>query len=390
MQPPQSESETPPGTVFLVDDDDALREAFERLLRREGFKVFSFSAAPALIEALGHHAADVIVSDINMPGMNGIELLGQVRSQNLDLPVILVTGAPELETAIRAVTFGAFRYLTKPVDPAEFVQTVRHAERMHRLATVRRQIQDVMAGESLALGDRSGLEVRFLVGLEKLFLVYQPIVDWKQKKIFAYEALMRSAEPSLPHPKALLDAAERLESTHTLSRRVRELAHQARETLPEEIHLFVNLHPSDLSDVSLFEAPPRPMNSSRIVYEVTERARLDEVADVRHKVEQLRQLGYQVAVDDIGAGYAGLTSLVQLEPEFVKLDMELVRDIDQHPTKQRLVHSMVSLCQGLDMKVIAEGVETMAERDTVLSLGCNLLQGYFFAKPTARFGEAVW
>ena len=93
---------------------------------------------------------------------------------------------------------------------------------------------------------------------------------------------------------------------------------------------------------------------------------------------------------DVGAGFAGLSSVVQLEPEFIKFDMALVRDIHREPTKQRLVRSMMALCRDMDVVAVAEGVETPAERDTLLELGCDVLQGYLFARPAPGFGEPVW
>jgi len=96
-------------------------------------------------------------------------------------------------------------------------------------------------------------------------------------------------------------------------------------------------------------------------------------------------MGFRVAVDDLGVGYAGLTSFTQLEPEVVKLDMSLIRNIDQHPKKQSIVGAMKRLCDELGMAVVAEGVETVAERDALVELGLDLLQGYLFGSPARGF-----
>jgi EAL domain-containing protein (putative c-di-GMP-specific phosphodiesterase class I) len=109
---------------------------------------------------------------------------------------------------------------------------------------------------------------------------------------------------------------------------------------------------------------------------------------VTSRVARLRDIGFRIAVDDIGAGYAGLSSIAQLEPDVVKIDMAMVRHIDVEPTKQKLVSAMAKLCQEMNVRVIAEGVETTAERDTLAALGCDLMQGYFFARPSLPFPEA--
>jgi EAL domain-containing protein (putative c-di-GMP-specific phosphodiesterase class I) len=127
-----------------------------------------------------------------------------------------------------------------------------------------------------------------------------------------------------------------------------------------------------------------------VVLEITERSSLDEVKDARRRVAALREMGFRIAVDDLGAGYAGLSSFTLLEPEIVKLDMSLIRDIHITSTKQKVVRSMTALSKDMGMTVVAEGVETQAERDCLVDLGCDLLQGFLFAKPGRAFPGVVW
>jgi EAL domain-containing protein (putative c-di-GMP-specific phosphodiesterase class I) len=101
-------------------------------------------------------------------------------------------------------------------------------------------------------------------------------------------------------------------------------------------------------------------------------------------------VGFRIAVDDLGAGYAGLTSFALLEPEIVKLDMSLVRAVHRSQTKQKVIRSMASLCRDMGMLVVAEGVETVEERDTLLDLGCDLLQGFLLARPGKPFPAVTW
>jgi EAL domain-containing protein (putative c-di-GMP-specific phosphodiesterase class I) len=160
---------------------------------------------------------------------------------------------------------------------------------------------------------------------------------------------------------------------------------------PDAAKLFVNLHSADLNDEELYSADsPLSKIASRVVLEITERASLYEVKNVASCVKKLKALGFQLAVDDLGAGYAGLTSFTQLEPEVVKLDMSLVRGVDSDSRRQSIVRSMKTLCDELGMLVIAEGVETSAERDTLASVGCDVLQGYLFARPDRGFKIPKW
>jgi EAL domain-containing protein (putative c-di-GMP-specific phosphodiesterase class I) len=211
------------------------------------------------------------------------------------------------------------------------------------------------------------------------------------RSLFGYEALLRSGEPGLPNPGAVLSAAERLGRTDELGRRIRTLAATSFETAHADALLFVNLHTRDLLDPTLVH-PDSPLSriATRVVLEITERASLDDVKDVRGRIAALREMGYRIAVDDLGAGYAGLTSFALLEPEFVKLDMSLIRGVHTSPIKQKLIGSMTSLCKDMGMQVVAEGIEVAEEREALLSLGCSHLQGYLFGRPGRPFPEPSW
>jgi EAL domain-containing protein (putative c-di-GMP-specific phosphodiesterase class I) len=210
------------------------------------------------------------------------------------------------------------------------------------------------------------------------------------REVFGHEALLRSNEPSLPHPGAVLDAAERLDRLNALGRSIRSKA--ATPYLEDaKGRLFVNLHVTDLADPSLTDSEaPLTKVADRVVLEITERSSLDEVKDARNRVAELREMGFQIAVDDMGAGYAGLTSFALLEPDYVKLDMSLIRDVHLSATKQKVIRSMTDLCKDMGMKVVAEGIETRDELEALLEIGCDLFQGFLFAKPGPAFPQVSW
>jgi EAL domain-containing protein (putative c-di-GMP-specific phosphodiesterase class I) len=379
------------GRVLLVDDDEGVLRAYARLLASRGCEVQTATGGKNALRCLDAGSFGVIVSDIAMPEMDGLEFLRNIRERDLDVPVIMMTGAPGVQSAVRAFEYGAFRYLLKPVDSQALVDVVERALRLHEMARLKQQAFEVVGNTGSRLGDRAALEARFQRGLELLWVAFQPVVSWKDRRVIGYEALMRSAEPTLPHPGAMLEAAERLGRVHDLGRAVRRrIAEQAADA-PADALLFVNLHPTDLNDDDLY-APGGQFArlGPRVMLEITERASLDGVAEVEKKVHGLRQLGFRVVVDDLGAGYAGLSSFTQLDPAVVKLDMSLVRGIDAHPRKQAIVRSMARLCEELGILAIVEGVETPAERDTVIGLGCDLLQGYLFARPERGFPAPRW
>lgn len=375
-------------SVLVVDDEDLVRTATQRVLTSIGLRVATAANGDEAIALLDQDKRfDLIVTDLLMPGTTGVDFLRAVRGRDLDVPVILLTGNPTIDSAIAAVQYGAFRYLQKPVDIDELCRVAREACAMSRLAQLKRRALQLYESEGWFLGDRASLDSHFDHALELLWMAFQPIVGWAEKSVYGHEALVRSAEPTLINPGLLFDAAERLGRVQDLSRQIRSrVALHLRESAPEGL-MFVNVHASDLSDAELY-APGAPLTShaGRIVLEITERSSLERIPDVRKRIRRLRDLGFRIAVDDLGAGYAGLSSFSQLEPDIAKLDMSLVRGIDASSRKASIVRSMISVCKDeLRTVVVCEGVETESERDALEGLGADLLQGYLFGKPGPRF-----
>jgi EAL domain-containing protein (putative c-di-GMP-specific phosphodiesterase class I) len=374
------------GLVLLVDDEPTIVRGFARILTAAGFSVQVAHDGREAAELARQKSFDVIVSDIAMPEMNGLQLLRSVREHDLDVPVILMTGGPAIESAVQAMEYGALRYLIKPVEAKQLEEVVARATRLHQMAKIKREALELFRLEGKHLGDRAGLEVRFANALKTLWLAFQPIVSWSSKSVIAYEALVRNEEPTLRAPPDLFEAAERLGRLRELGRIIRDRVAQTLVEIPVEGELFVNVHALELDDDSLFAiSSPLSAFAKRVVLEITERAPLDKIKDANGRVAQLRAMGYRIAIDDLGAGYAGLTSFAQLEPEVVKVDMSLIRGLDQSPTKQKLLRSIVGLCRDLEIKMIAEGIETVEERDTLVRLGGDLCQGYLFARPGRAF-----
>ncbi|MEJ7599508.1 MAG: EAL domain-containing protein, partial [Kofleriaceae bacterium] len=160
---------------------------------------------------------------------------------------------------------------------------------------------------------------------------------------------------------------------------------RAAHDLPPDVLLFVNVHGLELTDEELYlPTGPFAALAHRIVLEITERIGIDPIA-APSRVAMLRRLGYRIAVDDLGAGYAALGALATLEPEVVKLDISLVHNLDRHPTKRRVVGAITTLVRELGGRVVAEGVETAGERDALLDAGIDLLQGWLFAHAARGF-----
>lgn len=369
------------GTILVVDDDADVRFVVADSLRQAGFTVQEAETGEAALEKLSA-GAEAVISDISMPGLTGVEMLRLIRARDLDMPVVLLTGRPSLETAIEAVEGGALRYLRKPAATSEIVETMDQAVRLGRLARWRREALAITRPRSQFVGDRASMEQAFEEALAGLWMAAQPIVGAKDGLIFGVELLARSVSNRFTSVTMLVEAAEKLGRVISLGRRVRQVA--ASIEVPQEQAIFVNIHSLEFDDEDLYaENNPLRFLGSKVILEVTERHSIDQVKNLKEKVAVLRSLGFWIAVDDMGAGYAGLNSFAALRPDIVKLDMAIVRGIDQDPYRRTLVRSMTAMCRDFGIPLVAEGVETEEEKSVLVDLGCDFLQGFLCGSPQA-------
>lgn len=355
------------GTILVVDDDDLFLRVCAAVLRHAGFTVEGLGDPTRVLERLKAGRFDAVVSDVRMPQVDGVQLLKAIRSYDAAIPVLLMTGQPTIEAAIQAIEHRALRMLQKPFEVDVLVDAVRAAVRS------RSSSAPVHLHQKL---DRS---------LESLHMVYQPIVGMTAGRTMAWEALVRCREGA----KDAMDLIKTGELTGRLSelgRKIRDTAARDAKTLPDDALLFVNVHPNDLDDPHLV-APDAPLSrmAGRVVLEITERASLEEFAGLDARLAELRRLGFRLAVDDLGAGYSGLSTIAHVQPDFVKLDASLVRGLAGAPHQQLVVAAMLELARQLGSQVIAEAIETPAERDALSTLGIDWMQGYFFARPGPPF-----
>ena len=381
----------PPPRVLIVDDDRAVVRAFGRIIAASGILVCPAWDPASALRAIEDNEYDAVICDIGLPGMSGVALARQVRRRWPEVPIILVTGDPRLDTALEAFEIGVVEYLPKPIDAVRLASTVNRAVNLHRLAQMRQEAFESLDEEGPHSLEFAAVSEALDRALEGLWVAFQPIVDWPKRIVIGYEALLRSRDETLSNPGLILDAAEQVGRLHDVGSRVRDLASKAFLSADQDTLLFLNLHPQDMLDASLYDPSHLLVQmADRVVLEITERSSVHDVMDLQSRAEGLRKLGFRLAIDDLGAGYAGLSSFAVLEPELAKLDMSLVRSIDTSQVRQRVVTSMVSLCRDLGNRVVAEGVETKEERDALADLGCDLMQGYLFAKPGPPFPGVTW
>ncbi|MBP6627800.1 MAG: EAL domain-containing response regulator [Kofleriaceae bacterium] len=359
--------------VLVVDDDPRILASLARSLERAGFFVERADSVASARAAMAREMGDIVVTDLSLADGDGIEVLAAARERDPDVGVLFLSGSAELDPAVRALEGGALRYLRKPVSAAELCGAVSAAFAVRR----RRR-------RGSGWGPREDAERgrRLTEALAELFLVFQPIVSCDRAEIVAYEVLMRSRHSSLGRPDRMLAAAEQLERIIELGRTVRRALIAALPSLPGGVDIFLNLHPQELDDPELYDpASPLAAYASRLVLEITERAAVANPGEAVAKLRQLRALGYRIAVDDLGSGYASLSLVAELAPDVLKIDMSLVRGVHRDPTKQMLLRALIQLGTQMSVGTVIEGVETTDDLATVVDAGADLVQGYLFARP---------
>ena len=383
----QGPAQEMPARILLAEAEDAHLSAHASALERAGFHLDlagDGSAARGFIES---NPYATIVADAGLSGLDAIGLLRAARRRDLDVPLVVVTSAAQVGLSTVAVQQGALCFLEKPVTPDLLCATLFYAVKLHGLARLRRKALDELGGTWRQLGDRVALEQVFERAFACLSIAFQPIVSWSSRRVIGHEALLRSSDPNLPDPASVLGVAERLGRIDQIGRLVRERVARSMARAPAE-YVFVNLHAHELLDSELYSASaPLSQFGKRIVLEISEHALLDDVSHLESRAEALRKLGFRLAMDNLGPGYPGLSSFARLRPEFVKYDLSLVRGIDQNPAQANIVAEMTALLGSMNTRVIAAGIESIAERDAVVTAGVDLLQGFAFSKPDMAYRQ---
>jgi EAL domain-containing protein (putative c-di-GMP-specific phosphodiesterase class I) len=267
----------------------------------------------------------------------------------------IVTGRAELHLDPRMrferIVYRAIR------EAAGAARSVEQRERLRRIAELKASIHD-----------------------RAIYIDYHPIVSTPNGTVFGYEALARGTRKGLRRPEVMFEVAAEANLIWELSRLCRTTALDGLSRLGPNELLFLNVDPHDFSDPD-FDLSGDP---KRLVIEITERIAIKDYPRFRERLNAFRARGIRVAVDDAGSGFAGLGSIANLEPNFIKLDISLITGIDTSSTKQHLVETMVRFANEQGAMVIAEGVERAEEFAQVQRLGVHLVQGFYVdhSRPT--------
>jgi EAL domain-containing protein (putative c-di-GMP-specific phosphodiesterase class I) len=222
---------------------------------------------------------------------------------------------------------------------------------------------------------------------------YQPIVAATSSKespdVFAHEALFRMSDEfgSIVPPSMVFQIAEDSDLLFSLDLKARRSAVESAYKANLKGKIFINFNPTSIYDPSYcLRTTAAAINElglqpSDVVFEITETHKVTDLNHLKGILAFYRNAGFGVALDDIGSGWSGLNLLHEVRPDYIKIDMELIRDIEQHTFKQTIVKHLIEMAKSLSIRVIAEGVETEAEYQWIQNSGVDYVQGYYFSKP---------
>ncbi len=221
--------------------------------------------------------------------------------------------------------------------------------------------------------------------------LFQPIVSLKENKIYGYEALIRGPSDSPLHsPINLFDAASRNGRLAELDLLCREIAITKFGQLKLDEKLFINTIPEVLLQqdyqhgLTLDFIKKVGLSAKQVVIELTEQYPINDYKLMRDATDHYREMGFSIAIDDLGAGYSGLRTWSEIQPDFVKLDRHFIQDIHLDKNKRQFVQSMIDIAKGVNCQVIGEGIEVREEYLTSNAINIDFAQGYYFGRPAAE------
>ena len=380
--------------MLIVEDQPANVVLLRRILQVAGVqKIHDVGDPREAVQRCVDVAADLVMLDWHMPGMGGFEVLTALRAAlpaEEFLPVVVVTADDSPEVRDQALTVGANDFLRRPFDLSEVTLRVRN---LLQTRALHQDVQRHNAALSADLDRRAEVEAR-VAALRResmgridaalaegaFHMVFQPIVNVRTREILGVESLARFECTPLRPPDEWFGEAREVGRATELELAAVRMALAQFGAFPSNNFLSVNVSPETVATGEL-EQVLENLPAHRVVVELTEHSPIQDYASLLPALDALRERGARVAVDDAGAGYSGLRHVLRLRPEILKLDRDLTQGIDADPARRALATALVTFAREIDATIIAEGVETPEELETLLHLGVPLGQGFFLGRP---------
>ena len=369
--------------ILTVESDHRVQRTMGRALHMQGHEVHQAGHGSTALRMAVERPFDVAMVSGSLGGQ---KVLQKMRALQPACMRILMSTPGAMVPAIEAVNRGEIsEVLPRPFTVNTMLEAVEstldHRRQMMEVARVQQAAARI---EELRMLDECFTEDHIQIAL-------QPILCSRRRQLIAFEALLRSKHPVLSGPLSVLRAADQHDRIDAVADVVfRRTAAWLRQ-LPQSVSMFINLHPDELSEPDRLTRRLELLSedASRVVLEITERSRLQSIYGWEESLQRAKEMGFSVAVDDLGSGYSSLSMLADLQPKYIKMDMSIVRGVDASSRKQRMVNMLCRFAEATGSQLIAEGVETSEEAKALTSAGTHLLQGYLFGRPSQNPTEIL-
>ncbi|MGH2554591.1 MAG: EAL domain-containing protein [Actinomycetota bacterium] len=377
-------------TVLIAEDEPEVRSALSELIMSErSLELVGWAAdATEAIELAAAHRPDVALVDVKMPAGGGPTATRGIVERSPGTRVVALSAHDDRETVLQMLQAGAVGYLVKGTPVSVIVETIHRSARGEGslsaevtadvISELARQLRQG-EGESRKRREQASRIRRVLSG-EGLSVVFQPIVELSTGHVSGAEALSRFHLPPKQGPDVWFAEADAVGLRPNLEVLAAELALSCLQDLPPGTYLSINLSPETASSPPLAELLSS-VAGERMVIELTEHAPVTDYASLSDALSEARSRGVRLAVDDAGAGFASLRHILQLAPDFIKLDVTLTRSIDRDRSRRALAAGLISFAAELPATIVAEGIETEGELNALRELGVHYGQGYYLGRP---------
>ncbi len=376
--------------VLIAEDEESMRESLSDLVSIDPSLelIGTASDADAAIDLATRMHPDVAVLDVRMPGGGGPKAAREITSRCPETSVVALSAFEDRASIIEMLKSGAVGYVAKSASTGELREAIhRSVEGRASLAAsvaediVRDLVDHLDRVTQEAARRHHQLErVQWALSHNAVRVVFQPIVDIRSDEIVGVEALARFACRPRRGPAEWFAEAGDVGLLLPLELAAVRAALEALPEIPGGMFLSINVS-SECARAPAFIDTLDEVEVDRIVAEITEHARISDYRELNDALLGLRGAGLRLAIDDAGARFVSMPDIVRLSPELIKVDMAVTRDVDTDLSRQALVSALLSFASKIGSSLVAKGVESETQLETLRHLGVRYAQGYFLGSP---------